>query len=359
MPNPNPNLNQLAGVPGGLAAARLRHSDTFLAGRGLNRAELDRLLRLRTGEARHLLLTSSPVHGLANATSDLDFIRVQQEEPAGARMATQFFEGGHHLEAISFGVRETAAALADLATLAAEPPAAVVAGHRGWDKSRELRRKYLERLVNGVDLEGGSPYLEHLPPLARVWKWASLHTAVEQVFFLRLAEQAGESRGRAGYALGALLHLMDALLSHHGDVFSNRKWYLLRWRRLTDSGALRGTSSAEAADLIEALRSRLSAALTGQAGAPLAPAFTELLECVFTTAGEGHRPALLVEPVGRPVRSRFLPGAELLLGDAAVFLGAGSLPEGRIDVAADDGLPGDPGDVLRAARGGALRLLPA
>lgn len=30
-PNPNPHLNQLAGVPGGLAAARLRHSDTFLA----------------------------------------------------------------------------------------------------------------------------------------------------------------------------------------------------------------------------------------------------------------------------------------------------------------------------------------
>jgi hypothetical protein len=182
---------------------------------------------------------------------------------------------------------------------------------------------------------------------------------VEQTFFLGLAERVGETRGRAGYAFGALLHLMDAILSYHGNVFSNRKWYLLRWCRLIDSGVLDGTPSARPAAQIEQLRHQVPAVLAGKTGAPLTPAFTELLASVFEVAGEGHGPAVRIETAGLVPGGHFLPGADLLLAKAAVFAALPALPEGPVDLLPGAQVPDDPAGVLRAARGGALRLLPA
>lgn len=329
---------------------RLGHVDAFLASRGLTPEGLDRLLSGRTGKARHFLLTSSPAQGLANATSDVDFIRIQSEPMAGARMATQLFEGTDHLECISFSHEEADAALADLRALVDVEPRQAVLAYRGWDKRHELRRKYLERMVNGVALDRTLPYLDHLPQLARLWKWSSLHTATEQVLFLSLAEAAGERRGRVGYAVNALLYLMDAVLSHHLDVYSNRKWFLLRWTRFR---AERRTDPLVAA--VDALRAPVSEALAGKDVDPLAPLFAELLTEVHAVAGEGRAPTLTVEPVGDPVRRRFLPGADMLLGASTAFLGHVPLPTGEIGFTGWDA----PADLLRAARVGAVTLLPA
>jgi hypothetical protein len=382
---PNPIL--LPGAPEGLAAARLRNVDTFLATRGLDRVGLDKLVRARTGDARHLLLTSSPVQGLANSTSDIDLVRIEDDAIEGARMATQIFEQDQHLEAISYGAPEVDAALADLAAAAELDPAGVSEAHRRWDKGHELRRKYLERIVNGVSLDGTSPYLDHLPPLARMWKWASLHTAVRQVFHLRLAEAAGETRGSAGYALGALLHLMDAVLSHTGDVYSNRKWYLLRWQRFLAGGAVGGAMGGMASGVAGGAASgmsgsaaggatggtgpaalgerfaecdrRLTDALRGGAGGALAGELSTALAEVFALAGEGHAPALVLQPTADLPQLAFLPGAQMLVGRTALFPGTGPLPTGRIDVTPDAEPPGDPAGILRACRAGALQLLPA
>ncbi|MFJ2815278.1 DUF6001 family protein [Streptomyces sp. NPDC091279] len=333
---------------------RLSNADAFLASRALTPEGLERLLSGRTGAARHFLLTSSPVHGLANATSDVDFIRVQSEPMTGARMATQLFEGANHLESVSFAEDEVHAALADLRTLADADPRQAVLGYRGWDKQHELRRKYLERMVNGVALDRTLPYLDHLPELARLWKRSSLHTATEQVLFLSLAEAAGERRGRVGYAVNALLYLMDAMLSHHLDVYSNRKWFLLRWTRFR-----KGHGDAPGVAAVDALRTPVSEALAGKDTGPLAPALTALLTEVHAVAGEGHPPTLTVEPVGDLVRRRFLPGADLLLGASTAFLGPDPLPTGAIPLTGPPDGAGDPADLLRAARAGAVTLLPA
>ncbi|WP_019058518.1 DUF6001 family protein [Streptomyces prunicolor] len=333
---------------------RVGNVDTFLAARGLTPDAIERLLTQRTGPARHFLLTSSPVHGLANATSDVDFIRIQSEPMTGARMATQLFEGPNHLEAISFAEDEVHAALADLRALADADPRQAVLAYRGWDKGHELRRKHLERIVNGVALDRSLPYLDRLPELARLWKWSALHTATEQVLFLWLAEAAGERRGRVGYAVNALLHLMDAVLSHHLDVYSNRKWFLLRWTRFRQ---LHGSEPVVAA--VDALRAPVSEALVGKDAGPLAPALTALLTEVHAVAGEGHAPTLTVEPVGDPVRRRFLPGADMLLGATTAFLGQDPLPTGEIPLADLPDAVGAPADLLRAARCGAVTLLPA
>ncbi|MEU6357426.1 DUF6001 family protein [Streptomyces sp. NPDC047072] len=329
---------------------RLGHVDAFLAARGLTPDGLERLLSGRTGAARHFLLTSSPTHGLANATSDIDFIRIQTEPMAGARMATQLFEGPDHLESISFSEEEAEAAFADLRALADATPREAVRAHRGWDKRHELRRKYLERMVNGVSLDRTLPYLDHLPDLARLWKWSSLHTASEQVLFLSLAEAAGERRGRVGYAVNALLYLMDAVLSHHLDVYSNRKWFLLRWTRFR---AREGSTPLVA--VVDALRTPVSEALAGKDVGPLAPLFLDLLTEVHAVAGEGRTPTLTVTHADGLVRRRFLPGADMLLGASTAFLGQVPLPEGEIGFTGFDA----PADLLRAARVGAVTLLPA
>jgi hypothetical protein len=93
-------------------------------------------------------------------------------------------------------------------------------------------------------------------------------------------------------------------------------------------------------------------------GGPLAPALTALLTEVYAAAGEGHPPTLAVEPVGEPVRQRFLPGADMLLGASTAFLGQDPLPTGEIPFADLPEGVGAPADLLRAARAGAVTLLP-
>lgn len=226
-------------APGSAAWQRQRRDNVarFLADRGLDPAWLAGLLHERVGPGQ-LLLTSSPVHGLANPSSDLDFIRVTAgpSPPAGSplageRIAAKLFVGGHHLEVVSYAQSEVDARLAGLRELATRPPGELVAGFRGWDARFEPRRKQTERIVNGVTLDGQLPYLDALPALGPVWSRAALHTALEQVTHACLAEAAGEVRGRVGYAVNAVLHLADALLAGTGDVYTTRKWFLLRWAR--------------------------------------------------------------------------------------------------------------------------------
>ncbi|MEU0603842.1 DUF6001 family protein [Streptomyces sp. NPDC006393] len=310
--------------PEDLTARRHRHVTAFLAERGLNPAALAATLEERVGPGL-LLLTSSPVHGLANPTSDLDFIRVQEAPLDGPRIATKIFDHGEHLEIISFSRAELDDALATLDTLAAAPPADTVAAFRAWDRHREPRRKQTERIVNGLTLDGTSPFLDQLPALSTVWGRASLHLALEQAAHTALAEAAGERRGRVGYAYNTLLHLMDALLCHHGDVYTTRKWYLLRWRRALAEGRMGTGRAGEAAAGLEHLRRHIAQALDPRhAHRPLAPAHIELAEATARATGCAHHIAVRLEPARGALPQPFLPGAPLLLAPAG---GALPLPD--------------------------------
>ena len=346
--------------PRELTARRHAHVSAFLSGRGLDPDWLSALMREQVGEGL-LLLTSSPVHGLANATSDLDFIRIQAEPIDGPRISTKIFEDGHHLEVVSFSQAELASNLAELERLAATAPELTVAGFRRWDKQREPRRKQTERIVNGIAMDGTAPYLDALPALSTVWTRASQQTAVEQLAHTVLAEAAGETRGRVGYAYNVLLHVMDALLSYHGDVYTTRKWYALRWNRQVDEGSWRdGRARAVAAEL-ERLRREVAAALDpSAAGQPLAEAYTALvLDCLRATGtADSATVRLAVTGTVRP----FLPGASLLVapGGSVVLPGAGAeLPLSTAPVPLPElakTAPQDAATVLRALRAGAARL---
>ncbi|MGG2459849.1 DUF6001 family protein [Streptomyces sp. RGM 3693] len=346
--------------PEDLTARRHAHVADFLAGRGLDPDWLSSLMRERVGDGQ-LLLTSSPVHGLANATSDLDFIRVQADEIHGPRISTKIFVDGHHLEVVSFSQAELDANLTELDRLAAVPPAATVAGFRAWDKQREPRRKQTERIVNGIALDGTAPYLPALPALSTVWSRASLHTALEQVVHTALAEAAGESRGRVGYAYNALLHLMDALLSHHGDVYTTRKWYLLRWARFVAEGAWRDDGVRAVGAELERLRTDVAAALDPAAATrPLAGGYVTLAQECLRATGTAASATVRVEVTG--TLQPFLPGAALLVapGGSVVLPGVGDrLPLTGDAIGLDELTKLDAhaaATLLRALRAGAARL---
>ncbi|MCM2580250.1 DUF6001 family protein [Streptomyces meridianus] len=334
----------------------------FLESRDLDPVWLSELMRERVG-AGMLLLTSSPVHGLANPTSDLDFIRIQEAAIDGPRISTKIFENGHHLEVVSFSEAELAAGLEELSRLADLPAEQTVAGFRIWDKQREPRRKQTERIVNGLAMDGSAPYLRWLPALSRIWSRAALQTAIEQVVHATLAEAAGETRGRVGYAYNVLLHLMDGLLSHHGDVYTTRKWYVLRWTRLMAEGAWHDERLQAAATGLERLRKEVHTFLDpAAAGGPLAAPFAELVMDAVRATGTARAVTVGVEPTGQA--KAFLPGASLLLGtgsgvvlpgfateSALPFTGA---PAGLDELAALDASTA--ASLLRALRAGAARL---
>lgn len=329
----------------------------FLAARGLDPAWLADLLRERVGPGL-LLLTSSPVHGLANPSSDLDFIRVQADPlpQAGDRIATKLFVDGHHLEVVSYSQAEVERRLAALRELATCPPPEVVAGFRGWDSHFEPRRKQTERIVNGVTLDGELPYLAALPALGTVWSRAALHTAVEQVTHLCLAEAAGEVRGRVGYAVNMVLHLADALLSATGDVYTTRKWFLQRWARAGLAGRARDPAVRAAAQALDRLRPRLPAALRD----PHLRLATECVAVAQQAAGAlGPGLGRVRVSAGERVRLQaFLPGTGLLLdptGDrrAAVMVDADRPPDLRSSLARLPELGREPATTaLRALRAG-------
>ncbi|MBB1253548.1 alkaline phosphatase family protein [Streptomyces sp. OF3] len=337
-PNPPKRVDGMpSGFPPARSAADLverRHRNVaaFLAGRSLEAKWLSDLMRERVGEGL-LLLTSSPVHGLANPTSDLDFIRVQEAPIDGPRISTKIFEDGHHLEVVSFSRAELASNLEELHRLAGLPVEETVAGFRRWDKEREPRRKQTERIVNGLTLDGSAPFVDWLPPLGRVWSRASLQLAVEQAVHCLLAESAGETRGRVGYAYNVLLHLMDALLSHHGDVYTTRKWYALRWTRMTAQGGWHDNRLEAVATDLERLRKGVGATLRPSAATePLAGAFAALTLDAVRATGTASAVTVAVEAEGPGVVAKpFLPDASLLLnaGSAVVLPGVG----------AEDGLP--------------------
>ncbi|MEU5693410.1 DUF6001 family protein [Actinosynnema sp. NPDC020468] len=335
-----------------LVDTRRRSVTDFVSRRGLETGSLQDFLLGRVGDGE-LLLTSSPVHGLANETSDFDFIRVQESAIDGPRIATKIFDRGHHLEVVSFARGELKRNLDELTALATLPPGDLVDGFRSWDRRFEPRRKQTERIVNGITLDGRVPYLASLPALALVWSRAALHAAVEQVAHLCLAEAAGESRGRVGYAYNVLLHLMDSVLSLHGDVYTTRKWYLLRWARLVRSGAWHDDAYRAAGEAVERLRVSLSAALTAGSSVRLAEDYTALVAAVAAATGVTQDVTVRTALGASASYRGFLPGAELLAdGDAGVLV-TSRVDEAPVALAALPGVdPNSATSALRAVRAG-------
>jgi hypothetical protein len=304
-----------------LAAFRASASKAFLETRDTSFGRLREIIEGQVDHIAHLLLTSSPVHGLANATSDIDTICVVDgPDHFPERTATQIFDQSNHYETIVFTRAEVANELNRLAAVVAAPPEAQVRAFKTWDKGGPLTRKYLERLVNGVDTDGSLPYFDRLPALAELWCAASLARALVAIECAALAERSKQLRAALGYVVNGLLYAMDALMSRHGQVFSNKKWFLLRFGRFVESGAVE-PGMADVATALDELwkivfgalqRSTPAAGIAGEARALLAR-----MERAF--AIELSPQAVWVRDESA-IQVPYLPGADAVLHDRMISL---------------------------------------
>lgn len=297
-----------------LARTRAGAVERFLEARGLTIAAVEEVIRGALEEPALVLLTSSPVHGLANQLSDIDTVCIVEGDGDGGnvRMATQLFAAGNHLEYVCFSRPSLERDLEHLGQVASLAPPEAVAAYDGWNSSRTVRLKYLERIVNGVATDGTMPFADRLPDLGTVWKWSSLERAARLAAFAILAERAGESRARLAYAANATLYAMDAVLSNQGSVCGNRKWFLLRWDRF------RCTRHAGEPPMpaIEAARAALGRA---PAEAPLAETLARMVSELGNAVGAPVG-TLAFRPVAGARELPLLPGGSLLVasGNGAV-----------------------------------------
>jgi len=201
----------------------------FLQARGIGFEELSQLACQQGFENAQVLLTSSPVHGIATVTSDIDLICICDHGVSAAQMATQIHGHGQHFELLPFAAADTERAFADLAQLAEHPLPLRLAGYHGWDAQHAVRRKYLERLVYAVDIRGGAPLISHLPAAAKVVATTDYDGFHQSHVCAWLALRAEEPGACHGYLINACLAAMSTLLSLGGWFLSNKKWILRRW----------------------------------------------------------------------------------------------------------------------------------
>ncbi|MGB7369905.1 DUF6001 family protein [Erythrobacter sp.] len=266
-----------SGFLSNLVETRRFSCDSFLKGRDTDRARLAETARKSFGQEARVLITSSPVHRLANSTSDIDLICVAESDELGlAQAAQQMYDGTNHLESIGFLDEDLSEAFTELAQWSRLSLGEGAERFLNSQSNATIRSKYLERIINGIDAESGtSPYIEHLLHLSVVWAAVGVRRAVKLATMSQMAVYAGWSRAAHALAVEALLQSMDATLSAHGWVCSNSKWFLPRWRRaLAEFGV--GATSEEWPSWIDASWDKVRAA--EQNGHLLAAIMSELIE---------------------------------------------------------------------------------
>ncbi|ATV20956.1 DUF6001 family protein [Pseudomonas syringae] len=326
----------------------------FLAARQLAFAELEDVVKRQYAEARLTLITSSPVHGIANSASDIDLMCVTDTLQSDQSMASQIYHKEHHMEVVAFAQEEVSISLSHLALAAEKTTAEKLFAFKQWDKQQPVPRKYLERLVCAVSTDQSLPYLDSQKYLSALWSVAAFDNFRQSACFSVLAWRSGEYRAAAAYACNAVLFLMNATLARHGWVNSNRKWTLLRWDRALNRHAIVPGDSLTRA--VEQLWQRAyPACLDGLQGQDIIQLceLTLLAEQAFACEADY---AALEPSIKRLAASVFLPGVDFVLTDKqqATLLAHEDVPQLRstrpIDLAEQSSQAA--ACLLRAARAG-------
>ncbi|MCF5714940.1 DUF6001 family protein [Pseudomonas tremae] len=305
----------------------LNNTRQFLTARELSFDELDGVVERQYAQAHSTLITSSPVHGIANSASDIDLICVTYDRQSDQSMASQIYHNEHHMEVVAFAREEVEESLLQLARVAEQGTAQKLSAFKQWDKQHPVSRKYLERLVCAVSTEPCLPYLDSQKSLSAVWSVSAFDDYRQSACFSALAWRSGEHRAAAAYACNAALFLMNAILARHGWINSNRKWTLLRWdMAIRTHGIVIPDRLTKA---VEQLWQRAYPAChSGLQGPDLMHMCELALLAEQAFACEADY-AVLSPQIERPTTSAFLPGVELVINVAqqATLLPNITMPE--------------------------------
>jgi hypothetical protein len=266
----------------------IENGNTSLKNIEMDFTEIEELVETQTDEYDDILLTSSSVQGLATSTSDVDIICVTRDDMQGQRASAQIFHRDRRVEIMLYTPEEIALALQLLHQIDASNLPATLAAVQGWDRKSVIRFKYFERLINGVSVSNSAPYIQNLPKLAEAWRVVSYNQARQFVAFALLAERAGERSSPAVYAMKAIAQLMDLTLSRYGLVYTNPKWYALRWTRFAGDADNQAGDDAIAAEITACWPRALQSFEAGAATAGLGDELLRILLMVEELEGYGR-----------------------------------------------------------------------
>ncbi|MFC0140324.1 DUF6001 family protein [Erwinia mallotivora] len=212
----------------------LNNFEQFVAKRDVSATELANYAKRQYPNAKHVLFTSSPIQGCATATSDIDLIVIIPGQELSSGMATQFYMAGNHCEIAAVSDEDLQHDLQVLTTLNTVPLSEVALRVENWDNYFRLKKKYLERVVNGLSIDQGMPFAGYLSPLSALWACQALLGFAESYAALQLAFKSQEPRAAVIYAIDVVLAIMDVLLCRAGYVYSNKKWITTRWHSYSE-----------------------------------------------------------------------------------------------------------------------------
>jgi hypothetical protein len=229
-----------------LPEIRSAHLERFMKAQSLSTLEIEQRVWKLYPSARNLLFVSSIVQGLGGSTSDIDVIvTVEQDTPADM-MTHHMFLGSWRVGVTVYAVAQMQRALEQMTELAQLELPSLLRSWRALLKvPHAVPEQELERAVNGVTVQATMPFSPFLPALCSVWTARSFDEFRQGVVCALLSQRAGELRAPRAYLSYAVRYLMDAVLSHHGDVYWNEKWFLLRWERAQSDLRAQPTSLAE------------------------------------------------------------------------------------------------------------------
>ncbi|NOR61563.1 MAG: hypothetical protein GQ535_03590 [Rhodobacteraceae bacterium] len=211
------------------AAFLSKSAFAFFDQRGLALDRLKASVIPKFPDATAMLITSSPVQGLATETSDIDLIAIAEE--GGGGMATQIYVDGHHAEVALITPLALDEVFAKLSNTSEASLQETIATMRDWDETQPVKKKYLERVINGVTFDGNVQFRHMFQPLAWGFAAQAFGRMIDALAAMKLALAAGETRAPWIYALAAIDHAMDVVLCNAGYVYQNRKWIASRWRQ--------------------------------------------------------------------------------------------------------------------------------
>jgi len=216
-----------------LLEMRYNHVKEFFNQRGLRFEDVSNLVSDYYQEGDTLLITSSPVYGLATDKSDIDLVLIgcRNGGAESSRTPLTVYEGNNRFDVYRIDDIEISTSLDQLDRIAASPIDEIFESLARWDSLfAGLPKKEFERLINGITFTGEMPHLGHLPQLSYVWMIELFYASVRFDVYTLLAQKGQMFYAALGYLLNGIMYLMGTVMAYHGHVFSNKKQYLWAWK---------------------------------------------------------------------------------------------------------------------------------
>ena len=282
----------------------------FFDDNGIDRIEFEQFALRPFAKPFDAYYVSTVARGLAGSKSDIDIVLASGGTlPDDATLSNMLFHSGRRVGVRMLSRSDIDSALAHLATVARDLAAGRsvrIAEERGH---LAVKWSELERLINGVGIENVPSFLDALPDLCH---WALIGALQDfEIAFCcaQLSARSDNAAAVAAYGFTALIAATDAILASCGNVQSNAKWVLERWR-LFKTTKIKGLDAL--ANAVAQVRFEIDAPVRRGAAA-LMPALMRLRVALherFRSGDMGH--GLVFALPTEVKRAAFLPGADCL-----------------------------------------------